>query len=318
MLFSWFALANYYLTFYFLTISASKHVGGQANPLGGAGPWIFVVVRYLYIFSVILIFVLSLGNRPQGYNLAYTLVVILFAIIMILVTYLAIFTVVNSFVGVTTSNFVTNLTHNATFRDIVISTLSTYGVYFISSLMFFDPWHMVTSLIQYLLLVPAFVNILMVYAFCNTHDVSWGTKGDDGSSQAGGHVQSQTNAQGVEVANVEVQVDQANLNAEYDQVLDDLLHPPPEVKSKVDVKTKREDANKQFRTRIVLLWILTNSVLIVALTSETLHALLSKHEDTNPTDFNPYLTFLFWSVAGISFIRFLGSMTYLIGRLIWG
>ena len=38
---------------------------------------------------------------------------------------------------------------------------------------------MFTSLIQYLLVAPSFTNILNVYAFCNWHDVSWGTKGSD-------------------------------------------------------------------------------------------------------------------------------------------
>lgn len=38
---------------------------------------------------------------------------------------------------------------------------------------------MFTSLIQYLLIAPSFTNILNVYAFCNLHDVSWGTKGSD-------------------------------------------------------------------------------------------------------------------------------------------
>jgi len=38
---------------------------------------------------------------------------------------------------------------------------------------------MFTSLLQYLLVAPSFTNILNVYAFCNLHDVSWGTKGSD-------------------------------------------------------------------------------------------------------------------------------------------
>lgn len=58
-----------------------------------------------------------------------------------------------------------------TFRDIVISTASTYGLYLFSSLLYLDPWHMVTSFFQYMLLLPTYVNILNVYAFCNTHDV---------------------------------------------------------------------------------------------------------------------------------------------------
>ena len=42
---------------------------------------------------------------------------------------------------------------------------------------------MITSFVQYLLLLPSYVNILLIYAFCNLHDVSWGTKGDNGSSK---------------------------------------------------------------------------------------------------------------------------------------
>lgn len=57
------------------------------------------------------------------------------------------------------------------FRNIFISTISTYGLYILSSLFYLDPWHMITSVVQYLLLLPTYVNILNVYAFCNTHDV---------------------------------------------------------------------------------------------------------------------------------------------------
>lgn len=38
---------------------------------------------------------------------------------------------------------------------------------------------MFSSFIQYLLIAPSFTNILNTYAFCNLHDVSWGTKGSD-------------------------------------------------------------------------------------------------------------------------------------------
>ncbi len=39
--------------------------------------------------------------------------------------------------------------------------------------------HMVTSIIQYLLLAPTFVNVISIYAFANINDISWGTKGSD-------------------------------------------------------------------------------------------------------------------------------------------
>jgi chitin synthase len=31
----------------------------------------------------------------------------------------------------------------------------------------FEPWHMFTSIIQYLLMAPSFVNVINIYAFCN-------------------------------------------------------------------------------------------------------------------------------------------------------
>ena len=44
---------------------------------------------------------------------------------------------------------------------------------------------MFTSFIQYLLLLPSFVNILLIYSFCNLHDVSWGTKGSTTTGDLG-------------------------------------------------------------------------------------------------------------------------------------
>lgn len=57
------------------------------------------------------------------------------------------------------------------FRGVVVSLLATYGLYIIASLLYLDPWHMITSFSQYLFLLPTYVNILNVYAFCNIHDV---------------------------------------------------------------------------------------------------------------------------------------------------
>lgn len=44
-------------------------------------------------------------------------------------------------------------------------------VYLFSSILCFDPWHMFTSFIPYMLLSPMYINILNVYAFCNLDDV---------------------------------------------------------------------------------------------------------------------------------------------------
>jgi chitin synthase len=64
-----------------------------------------------------------------------------------------------------------NLLFNGPFRDIVISASSTMGVFILSGVLFLDPWHLITSTFQYLLLAPSYINILNTFAFCNTHDV---------------------------------------------------------------------------------------------------------------------------------------------------
>ena len=34
----------------------------------------------------------------------------------------------------------------------------------------------IVGLFSYLLLIPMFVNVFSIYAFCNLHDVSWGNR----------------------------------------------------------------------------------------------------------------------------------------------
>lgn len=59
---------------------------------------------------------------------------------------------------------VDGLLHNESFIDIVISLGATYGLYVITSLIHFEPWHLFTSTVQYMLLLPSTVNILSIYS----------------------------------------------------------------------------------------------------------------------------------------------------------
>lgn len=63
-----------------------------------------------------------------------------------------------------------------------------------------------------MLFLPAFVNILTVYAFCNLHDVSWGTKGDNSASTLGG-VKATTNKEGKEEVEIEMLTDIKDINS---------------------------------------------------------------------------------------------------------
>ena len=49
------------------------------------------------------------------------------------------------------------------YRVMLFSIIITYGSWAASSLLAFDPWHMITSMFQYLLLSPFYVNLLNMY-----------------------------------------------------------------------------------------------------------------------------------------------------------
>ena len=122
--------------------------------------------------AVIIVVICSLGNRPQGSKWIYILCMGLFAIIMGSMLYLGAWTIYLTVInaGQNWTGFMSLFTYPA-FRDLFISMMATYGLYIVSSILYFDPWHMITSFVQYLLFLPSYVNILNVYAFCNLHDV---------------------------------------------------------------------------------------------------------------------------------------------------
>jgi len=321
MLFNWFSLANFYLTFYFLTSGYSptrnQNYDPTKDPFHGNGDVVFNVVRELYLLTIIVMFVISLGNRPQGSKWIYIAAIFLFALIMIVMLYSAGFTVYLQ-MPQTPDDWALvgdKIVSVPTFRNIVISLASTYGLYFLSSFMHLEPWHMFTCFFQYMLLLPAFVNILMVYAFCNTHDVSWGTKGDNATKNDLGHVQISKEG-GKEVVDVNVMETQ-DIDAKYDRVLNELSVRPKAEKKHRDTATKREDYYKGFRTRLVLTWMFTNAALVIVFTSDFMSWLSFRKVGAND-DFNPYLTFVFWTVAGMSAFRFMGSLSYLLLRLVFG
>jgi chitin synthase len=47
--------------------------------------------------------------------------------------------------------------------------------------------HVCVAFFQYFYMLPSFVNIMIVYSFCNINDLSWGTKGlETGGGHGGG------------------------------------------------------------------------------------------------------------------------------------
>lgn len=105
------------------------------------------------------------------------------------------------------------------FGTFVVSLLSTYGLYIISSVIYLDPWHLFTSFVQYMLLMPSYVNVLNCYAFCNTHDVSWGTKGDNTIQTDLGVAKPMANKEGKQTVELEMYTETVDIDAAYEEAL---------------------------------------------------------------------------------------------------
>ncbi|KAJ3477033.1 hypothetical protein NLI96_g10743 [Meripilus lineatus] len=321
LLFTWTSLANFYLAFFFLVSSATATPKTDAfNFLNeGAGSAVFEVFLKLYIALLFATLVCSLGNRPQGSKWTYSIAMILFGFCNVITLWCAGFTV---YLAVPHSvegwkDFPHLVATNKTIQDIVISLVGTYGIYLVASLLHFEPWHMFTSFIQYMFLLPSYVNILMMYAMCNLHDVTWGTKGDNGSAKDLGGAKKVKDADGKELLEVELPTAREDVDQLWTASRAALAVVPPPQKEHRDAATKQADHDRNSRTNVVLAWVGTNVLLILVFTSNAFLDWINKHVAvTQDADFNPYLTFLFYSMAGLSAIRFLGSTIYLLLRLV--
>ncbi|KAG9315524.1 glycosyltransferase family 2 protein [Chiua virens] len=309
LIFSWFALGNYYIAFVILTTALEDYISSLH--------YLNVVLNYFYLGLVIMCFLLSLGNRPQGAKWAYTIALIGFALITIYMTVSALLLAYKAVEQVAqqdgrsiqASDFITN----AVFRDVVVSLAATLGLYIISSLLFFEPWHLITSFIQYLLMAPSYIAVLNVYAFANVHDVSWGTKGDNKVSTDLGVVNV---GKGLNKNEVEVDLPTAetDINAAYEDAIHVLTTKPPKEERKVDPGTQQEDYYKTFRTNVLLVWTLSNALLAAVVVSTTPAA----GSGQASAAVNGYMAFILFSVAGLALVRFIGSTTYLLVRLFAG
>lgn len=219
---------------------------------------------------------------------------------------------------------VTDLFKNQVFYTLIVSVMSTYGIWLIASLLMFDPWHMITSLGQYMLLTPTFTNILNVYAFCNTHDISWGTKGDDKPDKL----------PSIELKDGQGKTDlpdEGDLNAQYDRELQVFSRKPvkenkPLTPSQLD--EKQQDYYRGVRTVVVLAWMISNFALVAVVLSaaglEKIGTTSSTTTDQDAADeaettrTTIYMAVVLYSVAALSGFKFLGAMWFLVVRMFRG
>jgi chitin synthase len=290
---TWFALASYWLT----TIIIMELVGRPSTdppktawPFGNAVTPIFnTILQLFYLGFLLLQFILALGNRPKGSRYTYLLSFSVFALIQLYIIVLSVYLVVEAFVpGSTVSDVVINEGIGVFFQTlfasggsgiILIALLATFGLYFIASFAYADPWHMFSSFPQYMLLASSYINILNVYAYCNWHDVSWGTKGSD-KADALPSAQTTKGKDGTAATIEEPDKPQADIDSAFEITVKRALAPYVPVQEKTQ-KTL-EDSYKSFRTKLIIAWIFSNAFLAFAITSDDLDSVSLNVSFSNP------------------------------------
>jgi chitin synthase len=232
LLFTFFSLANFYLTFYFV---AGSLADPELDPFGhNIGKYIFYILRYTCTLLICMQFILSMGNRPQGAKKMFFWSMVMYGVIMAYTTFASFYIVI---VQLKDPKAPKTIGANV-FTNLIISTATTIGLYFLMSFMYLDPWHMFTSSAQYFALLPSYIATLQVYAFCNTHDITWGTKGDNVAKTDLGDAKGKTK----NVVELEMPSEQLDIDSGYDEALRNL-------RDRVEVPELRVPATRRLLPR---------------------------------------------------------------------
>ncbi|KAI6921368.1 Chitin synthase [Hortaea werneckii] len=156
---------------------------------------------------------------------------------------------------------------------------------------------MFTSSAQYFMLLPSYLCTLQVYAFCNAHDVSWGTKGDNIAKDLG---VAKVNKNGT--VEVDMPSEQLDIDSGYDEALRNLRDRIEVPSGGISESQAQEDYYRAVRTYVVIVWLTCNAILAMA---------VSEVYGTTYIGDNIYLKFILWSVAILALFRAIGSGTFL-------
>ena len=166
--------------------------------------------------------------------------------------------------------------------------------------------------IQYLLLTPTYINVLNIYAFCNTHDITWGTKGDDKAEKL-----PSANLKPGGKVDVNIPQDDGDLNAQYEAELAKFATKPPKEENNVSEEDRQADYYKGFRSAVVLVWVFCNFALAaVVLSAAGLEEFSTDNDSTENKRATIYMAVVLWSVAGLSLFKFMGAMWFLTVRMV--
>lgn len=252
---TWFLPGVYFLAWYLLL---GDFVEGEDSLFGD---FLQVVFGDLFAFMMFFQFIVAIANKVQDQRDFYSFTRFYFGMISFLTVVLLI-----QQIGTTCDAF------------LKWSAIAATGFLFVCALLHGELYTVATTWVQYTSMVPVFLLAFQIYAICNTHDLSWGTKG----LESGGH--------GDEEEGTE--------NAAEALEAADKLQRLREAKAKKE--KAKEDHLKAFRFQASLLLLCANVMLILMVTS------VSEAREG-------FFIFLFGVLLVITSYRFLGSTIYVGG-----
>ncbi|WFD35850.1 chitin synthase [Malassezia cuniculi] len=316
LVYSWFALANLWLAFVIIIQylpDVLLHNFSRAWVV--AFHWVNLVLMWVYGFFVALQFVLALGSRPKGERGLYALSFVVFALLGTYLLGISLWLTVNALTHARPADGdYAHAVFSSTTAVLVASLAAMFGLYTIASILYADPWHMVSSSLQYALVAPSFTNIINVYAFCNLHDVSWGTKGSD-KVDALPAVDTTRNSESAPAEAEEYAFTQQEIDARFKDVVARALAP-----HRPDTHTEPpsiDDSNKKFRTRLLAFWLLCNALLTAVILNLNGYSPNDKLDDeAHQRKLNQQIYFkvILWSTFGLTLVRFIGCVLYWLQR----
>ena len=149
-----------------------------------------------------------------------------------------------------------------------------------------------------------------MYAFCNTHDITWGTREEEKAPE----LEAAKLKPGGKV-DLNLPQDDGDLNAQYEAEMRKIEQKAPKEVKVIKESEKQEDYYKGFRSAVVIAWMFFNFVLAATVLST---AGLDRVElgSTETQRSTIYMAVVLWSVAGLSMFRFCGAVWFLVVRVV--
>lgn len=153
MVLNWFTVGSLYLSFAIVFFMAFESFPGVQEEL-------HFVFNVAYFFLTILQFLVGLGGKANDTHRIYWVCSLIYGLIMSCAIVLSVW----------------HLITNAFNIFVVFAAIIAFGSYAMGGFIHGELFAICSVALQYLFMLPTFVNMFTIYSFCNMHDISWGTK----------------------------------------------------------------------------------------------------------------------------------------------